>query len=188
MAPRQSAAVDTECAGIEYIDGLFSYAMMLTRNRAEAEDLVQETYLRAIQAIDRLRDDSNLKSWLFTILRNVWLNQLRKRKVAPPFVESDGDRDLMEEIPGKSKDSYTILAENEEAERVRSAIHLLPTDFKEIILLREFEELSYQEIAKVLGCPAGTVMSRLGRARGKLRLLLSNPPAKGSHSPERSTT
>ncbi len=188
MAPQQNAAVETESPGIQYIDGLFSYAMMLTRNRVEAEDLVQETYLRAIQAIERLRDNSNLKSWLFTILRNVWLNQLRKRRVAPQFVDADGDRDIIEELPGKSQDSYSILAENEEAERVRSAILLLPPDFKEIILLREFEELSYQEIAKVLGCPAGTVMSRLGRARGKLRLLLSTPPAKGPNSQERSTT
>jgi RNA polymerase sigma-70 factor, ECF subfamily len=188
MASQRSAAVQMEHAGIQYLDGLYSYAMMLTRNRAEAEDLVQETYLRAIQAMDRLRDNSNLKSWLFTILRNVWLNQLRKRRVAPPAIDLDGERDLVEELPGRSKDSYEILSSHEEAERVRSAIHMLPTDFKEIILLREFEELSYQEIATVLGCPAGTVMSRLGRARGKLRVLLSNSPAQGRHPQERSTT
>jgi RNA polymerase sigma-70 factor (ECF subfamily) len=174
MDSEHNGAVQTEGSLVQYIDGLFSYALMLTRNRAEAEDLLQETYVRAIQAMDRLREDSNLKSWLFTILRNIWLNQLRKRKTVPQFVEMDGDGNTAAGPLGTARNSHDILVSNEVAERVRSAIRNLPTDFREIILLREFEELSYQEIATVLGCPAGTVMSRLGRARAKLRTLLAD--------------
>jgi RNA polymerase sigma-70 factor (ECF subfamily) len=185
MASQQNEAVQTEAATIQYIDGLFRYAMMLTRNRAEAEDLVQETYVRAIEAINRLREDSNLKSWLFTILRNIWLNQLRKRKSTPQLVELDGEGNTADGLLGNTRDSYQIFVSNENAERVHSAIRKLPTDFREIILLREFEDLSYQEISTVLGCPAGTVMSRLGRARSKLRALLTDETAATESSRKR---
>jgi RNA polymerase sigma-70 factor, ECF subfamily len=86
--PYRPGQVDT--IGLEYLDRLYSYAMVMTRNRAEAEELVQETYMRAVTAARRLRPDSNIKSWLFTILRNVWLNQLRKRRSDPQIVEIDG--------------------------------------------------------------------------------------------------
>jgi RNA polymerase sigma-70 factor (ECF subfamily) len=160
-----------EVAGIEHIDGLYSYAFVLTRNRHEAEDLVQETYVRAIGAMGRLRTDSNVKSWLFTILRNIWFNQLRQRRTAK-LVALDGEEGAMD-IAETAKDPYAIYVSKVEHQEVREAIQQLPADFREIILLREFEELSYQEIATILGCPAGTVMSRLARARAKLRMLLS---------------
>jgi RNA polymerase sigma-70 factor (ECF subfamily) len=160
-----------EVAGIEHIDGLYGYALVLTRNRHEAEDLVQETYVRAIGAMVRLRADSNMKSWLFTILRNIWFNQLRQRRTAK-LVALDGEEGAMD-IAETAKDPYAFYASKVEQEEVREAIQQLPADFREIILLREFEELSYQEIATILGCPAGTVMSRLARARAKLRMLLS---------------
>jgi RNA polymerase sigma-70 factor, ECF subfamily len=158
---------------IEYVDGLYGYAMVLTRNRAEAEDLVQETYARALPAIDRLRDGSNIKGWLFTILRNLWFNELRKRRSAPPLVEMDSEDNTPDHFAGKARNPHEIFESNETTILVRDAIDSLPLEFREIILLREFEELSYQEIAGVLGCPAGTVMSRLGRARAKLRALLA---------------
>jgi RNA polymerase sigma-70 factor (ECF subfamily) len=167
---------------IENIDGLYSYAMILTRNQAEAEDLVQETYVRAIPAMGSLRDGSNMKGWLFTILRNVWFNQLRKWRNAPQMTEiqvKDGDADSFAE---PSKDSHDLYVSKMEAERVRAAIQELPVDFREIILLREYEDLSYREIASVLDCPVGTVMSRLGRARAKLRIVLA-PIFKGSDTP-----
>ncbi len=160
-------------SGIEYLDGLYSYAMVLTRNHAEAEDLVQETYVRAIQAMGSFRAGSNMKSWLFTILRNVWLNQLRKVRNGPrmvPIEGEDGDANIVVE---PSKNSHDLYVSKLETAQVRAAIQELPADFREIILLREYEDLSYQEIASVLGCPVGTVMSRLGRARAKLRTLLS---------------
>ncbi|WP_342667490.1 RNA polymerase sigma factor [Edaphobacter aggregans] len=77
VARNHAGADQTDATGIEYFDGLYGYALVLSRNHAEAEDLVQGTYLRAVQAMGRLRADSNMKGWLFTILRNVWLNQLK---------------------------------------------------------------------------------------------------------------
>jgi RNA polymerase sigma-70 factor (ECF subfamily) len=161
-----------DAAGIEYLDGLYSYALILTRNPAEAEDLVQETYVRAIQAMGRLRADSNVKGWLFTILRNIWFNQLRKRRNGPQMVEIEVDDDVANRIVEPSKDSYDLYVNKMETEQVRAAIQELPVEFREIILLREYEELSYREIASILDCPVGTVMSRLGRARAKLRTRL----------------
>lgn len=157
----------------ENVDGLFGYAMVLTRNRAEAEDLVQDTYVRALEAAGRLREHSNIKGWMFTILRNLWFNQLRKRRNAPAAVELDGDEHTAESLIGNGRDAHDIYVSNEDSEIVRCAIDELSVEFREIILLREFEQLSYQEIADVLGCPAGTVMSRLGRARAKLRTVLA---------------
>jgi RNA polymerase sigma-70 factor (ECF subfamily) len=167
-------AIATNEIGTEYVDGLYGYAMILTRNRAEAEDLVQETYVRALGAAGRLRENSNVKGWLFTILRNLWFNELRKRRSAPAIVEMDGDDHTADSLVGNASDAHEIFVSNEDSDIIRSAINDLPVEFREIILLREFEELSYQEIAGVLGCPAGTVMSRLGRARAKLRTALAD--------------
>jgi RNA polymerase sigma-70 factor (ECF subfamily) len=162
-----------DVAGIEYMDALYGYAMVLTRNRSEAEDLVQETYVRAIRAIKPLRDGSNMKSWLLVILRNIWLNQLRRQRITPKMVEIDVDETTANVLVEPSKGPHALYVSKLEYEQVRKAIQQLPVDFREVILLREYEELSYQEIASVLGCPVGTVMSRLARARSKLRLLLS---------------
>jgi RNA polymerase sigma-70 factor, ECF subfamily len=162
-----------EAMGIEYLDGLYSYARILTRNHAEAEDLVQETYVRAMQAMGRLRAESNIKGWLFTILRNIWFNQLRKRRNGPQMVEIEVGDGVANSIAEPSKDAHDLYVSKIEAEQVRAAIQELPVEFREIVLLREYEGLSYLEIASVLNCPVGTVMSRLGRARTKLRGLLS---------------
>jgi RNA polymerase sigma-70 factor (ECF subfamily) len=159
-----------------YIDGLYSYAMVLARDPAMASDLVQETYLRAIRAKDGLREDSNVKSWLTAILRNIWLNQLRHLRSVPTFIALDAEETIEEVVVDKSKDPYLQYVTKSEGERVREAIRQLPPEYREIILLREYEELSYQEIATLLNCPTGTVMSRLARARSRLRerLLVGN--------------
>ena len=157
----------------EYVDSLYSYALVLSRDRTEAEDLVQETCLRAIRAMGSLRPDSNAKSWLFTILRNIWFNQLRQWRAAPEVVELDLDGDGANRAADTRKDPYATYVSNIEQEQVRTAIQQLPVEFREVIILREYEDLSYQEIATVLECPAGTVMSRLARARSRLRDLLS---------------
>jgi RNA polymerase sigma-70 factor (ECF subfamily) len=156
----------------EYLNGLYSYAVVLSRNRTEAEDLVQETCLRALRAMQRLRPDSNIKSWLFTILRNIWLNQLRQSRTAREVANIEADENSAHEAVDTAKDPYAMYVSNMEREQVRNAIQQLPLEFREIILLREYEELSYEEIAILLDCPAGTVMSRLARARAKLRELL----------------
>nr|WP_130423318.1 sigma-70 family RNA polymerase sigma factor [Edaphobacter modestus] len=174
MAGSQQETCATNVLGSEYVDGLYRYAMVITRNRADAEDLVQETYVHALEAVERLRENSNIKGWLFTILRNLWFNQLRKRRNSPTIMEMDGDDYTADSLVGNARDAHAILVSNEDSIIVRSAINSLPVEFREVILLREFEELSYQEIANVLGCPAGTVMSRLARARAKLRTALTD--------------
>jgi RNA polymerase sigma-70 factor (ECF subfamily) len=147
-----------------HLDGLYSYAVVLSRNRTEAEDLAQETCLRALRAVKRLRPESNIKSWLFTILRNIWLNQLRHSRTAGEVVELDLDENSASVGVDTAKDAYATYISNVEREQVRDAIEQLPLEFREIILLREYEELSYEEIATLLDCPVGTVMSRLSRA------------------------
>jgi RNA polymerase sigma-70 factor (ECF subfamily) len=173
MSWNHAAAAQANTTGIEYLDGLYSYAMVLSRNHAEAEDLVQETYVRAMQAMRKLRADSNIKGWLFTILRNIWFNQLRKRRNGPQMIGIDVEESVANSIVEPSRNSHDLYVSKWEAEQVRAAIQELPVEFREIILLREYEDLSYREIASVLHCPVGTVMSRLGRARAKLSTLLA---------------
>jgi RNA polymerase sigma-70 factor, ECF subfamily len=153
-----------------YLNGLYGYAVALSRNRADAEDLVQETCVRAVGAIDRLRPDPNLKAWLFTILRNTWLNQCRRSRAVLSVINLENEAEICVDPRADPHNQYIA---SEERTRVQNAIQKLPTHLREIILLREYEELSYQEIAGVLCCPTGTVMSRLSRARSQLRELLS---------------
>ena len=158
---------------MQHLDALYGYALTLTRSRSEAEDLIQETCLRALRAEARLQPDSHLKSWLFTILRNLFFNQLRQSPTRFEMMEIDA-----EETPEaawneqRGDDPHTVLLQRTEREQVQAALASLPDIYREVLVLREFEELSYGEIAEVLGCPAGTVMSRLGRAREKLKVAL----------------
>jgi RNA polymerase sigma-70 factor, ECF subfamily len=168
--------------GLDHLDGLYSYALLLTRNHAEAEDLVQETYVRAIPAVGRLRVDSNTKGWLYTILRNIWLNQLRKWRNGPQMIKIDAQNGVTNSVVDPSKNSHDVYVSKLETDQVRAAIQELPVEFREIILLREYEDLSYREIASVLNCPVGTVMSRLARARKTLRTLLSETPERSEGS------
>jgi RNA polymerase sigma-70 factor (ECF subfamily) len=175
-------------APVEHIDGLFAYAMVLTRNAFEAEDLVQETYVRAIEATGRLRQDSNVKAWLYTILRNIRLNQVRQRRTRPKLVEIDADQNAANLVTDSARDPHALYVSKVEREQVREAVQQLSEEFREIIVLREFAEFSYQEIATSLNCPLGTVMSRLARARSKLGTLLSARQtriARRAESPEK---
>ena len=156
----------------EFLNGLYGYAIVLSRSATEAEDLVQETCLRAIQSMGKLRPDSNVKNWVFTILRNVWLNQVRHLRTGPEIVELNPDGSAARDPVDTAKDAHTVYVGKVESEQVRAAILRLPVEFREIIILREYEELSYQEIANLLACPIGTVMSRLARARSRIRDLL----------------
>jgi RNA polymerase sigma-70 factor (ECF subfamily) len=158
---------------IQYLDDLYGYALILTRNGPQAEDLVQETCLRALRAMARLRPESNAKSWLFTILRNIWLNQLRQAKTAGRVIALDANEKTANLAADTANNLHSDYVAGIELGQVRNAIQQLPVQSREIILLREYEELSYREIGSLLRCPVGTVMSRLARARSKLRDLLS---------------
>lgn len=158
-------------AALEHLDALYGYAMTLTRDTTEAEDLVQETYLRAANAPQRPDGSGNLKGWLFVIMRNAWLNQLRHKNSGPRFVELETTESSVDE---GQETPHVVYIRKLERQQVRAAIQSLPDAYREIVVLRDIEGFTYQEIAMVLDCPAGTVMSRLGRARGKLRKLLAS--------------
>jgi RNA polymerase sigma-70 factor (ECF subfamily) len=160
-------------AALEHLDSLYGYALILTRDQTAAEDLVQETYLRAVRAFGQLTPNSNLKGWLFVIMRNAWLNQLRHNRSGPRFVELDDEELGFVHLNDRlSEDPHVVYLRKLEREQIRVAIADLPELYREIIVLRDLEGFSYQEIATMLECPAGTVMSRLGRARAKLRRAL----------------
>ena len=160
-------------AALEHIDALYGYAMTLTRDTTEAEDLVQETYLRATSAANQPDAGSNLKGWLFVIMRNAWLNQVRHKNSGPLFVDLETNEQSIGELPETGNNPHVVYLRKLDREQVRKAIDSLPNAYREIVVLRDIEGFTYHEIATVLDCPAGTVMSRLGRARGKLRELLS---------------
>src|ERR1700730_7983108 len=162
-------------AALEHLDSLYGYALILTRDQTAAEDLVQETYLRAMRAFGQLMANSNLKSWLFVIMRNAWLNQLRHTRSGPRFVELDDEGvEFVHQKNLVNEDPHVVYLRKLEREQIRGAIAGLPEPYREIIVLRDLEGFSYQEIATMLECPAGTVMSRLGRARAKLRRALAS--------------
>jgi RNA polymerase sigma-70 factor (ECF subfamily) len=159
---------------LDHLDALYGFALVLTTDETEAQDLLQETYLRAFGACELLMPDSNLKAWLFVIMRNIWLNQVRHRRSGPEFVdfeEQDQPRGAWPESAGE--DPLKLLLRKVERERVRDAIAHLRQPYQEVVVLRDLEGFSYQEIASIIECPVGTVMSRLARGREKLRMLLA---------------
>ena len=161
-------------SALQYLDGLYGYAVTLTRNQADAEDLVQETYVRAMGAFERLWPGSNLKSWLFAILRNIRFNQIRDSRSKPRSVETDGPSSTPELADKSSKDPLSLYLTKTEQADVRKAIENLPAVYRDVIVLREFEQLSYAEIAHIVDCPPGTVMSRVNRAREELKKMLQH--------------
>jgi RNA polymerase sigma-70 factor (ECF subfamily) len=149
-------------AAVACLDGLYGFAYALCRDRHAAEDLVQETYARALSARRRPRPDENLRGWLFTILHNVWRNEVRRRR--PASLEA-----LAEPLAAPGDGPAEALCRREEQRQVRRAIAALPEAFRAVVLLRCVEGFSYRDVAAIVGCPAGTVMSRLARARALLR-------------------
>lgn len=156
------------------LDGLYGFALALSRDREAAEDLVQETYARALAARRRATPEENLRGWLFTILRNIWKNQRRRQRP-----EGTDDIEAMAlAAPDAANDPAAALDQRELRERLDDALDALPAPFREVVMLRCVLGFSYQEVAGIVGCPAGTVMSRLARARAQLRLRLG--PMNGS--------
>jgi RNA polymerase sigma-70 factor (ECF subfamily) len=148
-------------------DQLYNFAHWLTRNREEAEDLVQETYAKALKGFSSFQLGTNFRAWMYRILRNTFLTSRTGLKVTmtvPLDPEEDGA-----ELAVESATPETLLFERSNREQLQGAIDELPVHFREILLLCEVEEMSYQEIAEALSIPVGTVMSRLSRARQTLR-------------------
>jgi len=156
---------------LTFLEGLYQSAVRLTRNRDAAQDLVQDTYLKAFRARRRFTPGTNLKAWLFTILHNTWRNQRRDRARARLEADSETVEQLVDLGAGADRPADNPEAGLLEAvlsDDLRTALDDLPQPYRETVWLRDVEELSYQEIAAILDVPIGTVMSRLSRARRQL--------------------
>ena len=166
---RVDAATFEELA-MPLFDQLYNFAHWLTQNRDEAEDLVQETYVKALKGFSSFQPGTNFRAWIYRILRNTFLT-LRTGLRATMTVPLDAEEgDAM--MPVASGNPETIFLGRASQELVQGAIAELPVHYREVLLLCELEEMSYQEIAEALAVPIGTVMSRLSRARGALRDIL----------------
>jgi RNA polymerase sigma-70 factor, ECF subfamily len=163
-----------EEAVLPHLDAAYNLARWLTRNDADAQDVVQEAFLRALRFFSGFRGE-DARAWLLTIVRNTcytWLKRTKSREVFSDFTEAMYARE------SDDPDPETVQLIKAQTLLVSEAIEKLPLEFREILVLRELEELSYKEIAEVTGIPIGTVMSRLARARKRLLASLKVDGAK----------
>jgi RNA polymerase sigma-70 factor (ECF subfamily) len=161
---------------MEFMPSLYTAALRMTRNRADAEDLVQETYLKAYRAFDSFQQGTNLKAWLYRILTNTYINTYRAKKRRPEQSEIEEVEDLYlyRRLGGLEAARTGRSAEDEVLDtltegEIKDAIEALPEQFRMAVLLADVEGFSYKEIAEILDIPIGTVMSRLHRGRRALQ-------------------
>ncbi len=177
-----SSQDDRPPAGFEELamplfDSLYNFASWLVHNKSNAEDLVQETYLKALRSFASFQPGTNFRAWMFRILRNTFLSS-RSTLDRRMTVEIDSEDDVPV-LPATSATPESLLIERLHKNAVQNAIEQLPVIFREVILLCDVEDASYQEIAEILSIPIGTVMSRLARARKAVReSVLSVPQAR----------
>jgi RNA polymerase sigma-70 factor, ECF subfamily len=166
-----------EDLALPLFDQLYNFARWLTQDSAEADDLVQETYVKAMRGFSSFQIGTNFRAWIYRILRNSFLSSRTGLKNTVVFDEEDHDS-----IPATdSATPESLLIDQANREVVQQALEELPVHFREILLLCEVEEMSYQEISETLAIPSGTVMSRLFRARKALRRLLQAKLQGGRH-------
>ena len=152
-----------EAEALAYLDGLYATALRLTRNAAAAEDLVQDTFLKAVRSAGQFEPGTNLRGWLFTILHNTFRNVRRDAGRDPVQVDSEA----VEQAPvaAATADPETRLVENSLGAGLKAALDSLPEAYRQAVWLRDVEDFSYAEIAAMLDVPVGTVMSRISRGR-----------------------
>lgn len=157
---------------LSYVDTLYGTALRLTRHVADAEDLVQDTYLKAFRAEAQFQPGTNLKAWLFTILHNTFRNRRRDAGRNPVHVDSEVVERAMDS--GSSRQTpETLLTRSTLDADLQAALDALPEGFRQAVWLRDVEEFSYAEIAEIVGVPIGTVMSRISRGRRMLHAKLT---------------
>jgi RNA polymerase sigma-70 factor, ECF subfamily len=159
-----------------HVDALFASALRLTKNQGDAEDLVQDTFLRAYRFFDKFERGTNIKAWLFKILTNTFINRYRRKVKERTLTEGSELEAVHERLLSKDAQEYQSNPEQAVFDRLLSddvlrAIDGLPDDFRMVVVLADLQEFSYREIAEIMECPVGTVMSRLYRGR---RLLQKN--------------
>jgi RNA polymerase sigma-70 factor (ECF subfamily) len=175
MADRSAFAQEA----MQFAPQLYSAALRMTRNGADAEDLVQETYLRAYRSFDSYQEGTNLRAWLFRILTNTFINNYRAKKRRPDQVDLDDVEDffIFRRLGGLEASAAQRTAETEVLEalpdaEVKEALEAIPEQFRMAVILADIEGFSYKEIAEILDVPIGTVMSRIHRGRRQLQKLL----------------
>ena len=180
-----STGIAFDEAVLPHLDAAYNLARWLTRNTQDAEDVVQEAYLRAFRFFDGFHG-GNARTWLLKIVRNTcytWLQKNRAQQTATPFDEQ------LHTDTAESQNPETLLLRKADGQSLDRALEELPGSFREVLVLLELEGLSYQQISEVLGIPIGTVMSRLARARHRLReslsVHISNPQEPGGPSTNR---
>ena len=167
-----------EAQAFEHMDALYRAALRMTRNRFDAEDLVQEVYLRAFRFFNQFQPGTNFKAWMFRILRNTFINQYRKNKCRPAtlafdkvaFLISDTDKSMP--ISRYFDSNGKTDCRDMFPDQIHAAFDKLSDEFRMVALLADIEEFQYREIAEIMDCPIGTVMSRLSRARQQLQSYL----------------
>ena len=152
---------------LSYLDSLYGTALRLTRRQADAEDLVQDTYLKAFRASSQFQRGTNLKAWLFTILHNTHRNMRRHDVRSPVDVDSETVEQAADLRTGGDTPEQLLTRATLDAD-LQAALDALPDAFRQAVWLRDVEEFSYAEIARIMGVPSGTVMSRISRGRRML--------------------
>jgi len=168
---------DFSSGTLPYRDQLFKSALRMTRSVEDAEDLLQETYLKAFKYYGRFAEGTNFKAWLFKIMKNTFINSYRKKKLQPPKVDFDEiqeglEETIVEQANASLVDPESWLMSVEMDHEVREALLSLPHDYKMVVLFADLEGFAYKEIAEILAVPVGTVMSRLYRGRRMLEKAL----------------
>jgi RNA polymerase sigma factor (sigma-70 family) len=163
-SPENRSLAGFEELAIPLFDSLYNFARWLTKNQNDAEDLVQETYLKAFRSFASFAPGTNFRAWMFQILKNTFLGSCSKLERRMTLA-----MDSEEDLPTTSATPESMLMGRTDIEAVRSAIEQLPVIFREVILLSDVEDAPYREIAEILSIPIGTVMSRLARARKMVR-------------------
>jgi RNA polymerase sigma-70 factor, ECF subfamily len=176
MMKRRPVETDFEQEALPHLPALYSAALRMTRNEKDAEDLVQDTLLRAYRFFDTFQAGTNCKAWLFRILTNVFCNHYREReREHVVLTEAESSSANLEQFVGggaDTRDVETALLGRMVSTDVEKALAAVPSDFRMAVILADLEDFSYKEIAEIMDCPAGTVMSRLFRGRKILQGLL----------------
>jgi RNA polymerase sigma-70 factor (ECF subfamily) len=167
----QNKLASFEKAVLPHLDAAYNLARWLTRNDADAEDVVQEAYLRAFRFFDGFHGEDG-RAWLLGIVRNTtytWMQRNRSPELNMPL------DDEVHEVKGNDLNPEALLLQKADAHMLRQAVEELPIEFREVLVLRELDEMSYKQIAAVADLPLGTVMSRLARGRKRLQQILASP-------------